>query len=75
MNTPFFLAESLFVFNFLFYCNGCFSLFAFGCVLFSKLDYCVLGFSFDFFEFQVVLIKHKKGSRKNHLSNFNLSLI
>ena len=39
----------------------CFSLFCFGCVLFSKIASFVLGVSFDFFVFYFVLIKLESG--------------
>ena len=37
--------------------NTCFSLFCFGCVLFSKIEYFGLGFCFDFFVFYFVFKK------------------
>ena len=52
-----------------------FSFFVFGCVLLSKTDCCVLGFSFECLVFQVVLIILENGFHKNNLASFNLGLI
>ena len=67
-------AESLYLFN-LFLRFSCFSLYCFGCVLFSKIKYFALGFSFEFFVFYFVLVKLENGFQKNNLSSFNLVLI
>ena len=53
----------------------CFSLFCFGCVLFSKIESFGLGLSYVFFYFCFVLIKLERGFQKNNLSSFNLVLI
>ena len=63
------------MFNLLFHFIRSFSLSCFGCVLFSKVDYCVFGFSFDFLLILLVSIKLERGFQKNKLYSFNLGLI
>ena len=62
------------MFNFLFNFIRCFSRFL-GCVRFSKVEYCVLDFSFNLFAFHLISIKLESGFRKNDLSSFKLGLI
>ena len=47
----------------------------FGCVLFSKIESFVLGLSFDFLLFYLVLMKLECGFQKDTLFSFNLGLI
>ena len=49
----------------------CFSLFCFGCVLFSKTESFRLGLCFDFFVFYFIL-KLESGFQKKNVSSFNL---
>ena len=66
-------AESLFVFNILFrFSVICFSLFKFGCVLFSKTESFGLDLSLDFFVFYLIVVKIESGLQKNNLFNFIL---
>ena len=63
------------MFNLLFHFIRCFSLFCFGCALFSKVKYGVLGFSFDFLVFHLASINFESGFQKKNLSSFNLGLV
>ena len=52
------------MFKLLFLFIRCFSLFCVDCIFFSKVDFCVLGFSFDFLKFHLVSKKNLKVSFK-----------
>ena len=58
------------MFNLLFRFITCFSLFCFGCVLFSKIESFGLVLSFDFFTFYSVVVRLESGLQKNSLSSF-----
>ena len=62
---------SIFCFIFL----TCFSLFWFGCVLFSKIRSFGLSLFFHYFVFYLIVIKLEKGFQNDNLSSFNLVLI